>query len=301
MVKKNKCRGYLFEKKGYIRFHCHNCEADLKFDDFLKDVNSFVYQQYKDEKIKEWKFNNKSRKKYDDTEYQPRKINSSEQFKALNTLDKLPSNHPAKQLVIARKIPQKFWNKLFYTPEFKTWVNTIIPNKFENVTFDEERIVIPFYYHDKLIAFQGRAVNTKNEVRYITIVLDETEPTVFGLDQANLNDPVYCFEGPIDAMFISNSIATAGGDLVNRLGKIDRRNIKIIYDNEPRSKETKLKMLRAIKDGFSVCIWPNNIKDKDVNRMVISGIDPKHIKFIIDKNLHSGYSGELLIKQWSKA
>ena len=37
----------------------------------------------------------------------------------------------------------------------------------------------------------------------------------------------------------------------------EKDKITIVYDNEPRKPETVAKIEKAIKEGFSVVIWPN--------------------------------------------
>ena len=55
-------------------------------------------------------------------------------------------------------------------------------------------------------------------MRYITIMLDEDSPKVFGLDRVNETEPIYIVEGPFDSLFLDNSIAMAGVTLI--LGRL---------------------------------------------------------------------------------
>jgi len=210
-------------------------------------------------------------------------------LKGLKKVSQLSPDHRVKKLVDARKIPNPYHAKLFSCPNFKQFTNNLIPNKFdeESIERDETRLLIPFFDKEKrLHAYQGRALGN-SKVKYITIILDDSVPKVYGLDSVNFDKTTYVFEGPIDSMFIPNSIATAGGDLVSAIGTLnDKQNLVIVYDNEPRSKDTVKKLDKAIMQGYSVCIWPDNLEHKDINDMVIAGLTSEFIQFIIKSNTY---------------
>ena len=88
-----------------------------------------------------------------------------------------------------------------------------------------------FDKNKNIFAFQGRALG-KSNTKYITIILDESIPKIYGLDTVDLSQRVYVFEGPIDSMFVPNSIATAGGDMVSSLKDFDKKNLVIVYDKQ---------------------------------------------------------------------
>jgi hypothetical protein len=125
-------------------------------------------------------------------------------------------------------------------------------------------------------------------------------PKVYGLDTVDLDRTTYVFEGPIDSMFVPNSIATAGGEMISALKGFDKRNLILIYDNEPRSPETKKKIDKAILNGYNVCIWPDNLEHKDVNDMVLAGLSPEFIEHIIKSNTYKDLTAKLQLTKWSK-
>jgi hypothetical protein len=176
-------------------------------------------------------------------------------------------------------------------------VNSIIPEKFDEAGKDEPRLIIPFLNEDKeLIGFQGRSFKKNDPLKYITIMLTE-DPKIFGLDTLDKSERIYTFEGPIDAMFIENSIASAGGRLDTNLelAELDKSKCILVYDNEPRSPETVKKIQKSIKLGYQVCIWPENINYKDINDMVLGGYSPQAIQQIIDQNTYSGLTAEFML------
>jgi hypothetical protein len=224
-------------------------------------------------------------------------------LKGLKKVSQLSPDHKTKKFVDERRIPTPYHAKLFNCPNFKQFTNNLIPNKFDSAGFnrDESRLLIPFIDANKNVhAYQGRALGP-SAIKYITIILDESVPKVYGLDAVNFNRKTYVFEGPIDSMFVPNSIATAGGDLVSAVGSFPKENLVIVYDNEPRSKETVKKIDKAIMNGYNVCIWPENLEHKDINDMIKAGLSSDFIKHIIDTNTYKDLAAKLALTKWGKA
>jgi len=225
-------------------------------------------------------------------------------LKGLKKVSQLSPDHRVKKLVDARKIPTPYHAKLFSCPNFKNFTNSLVPNKFEKESLerDETRLLIPFFDANKNVhAYQGRAVGN-SAIKYITIILDDSLPKVYGLDTVNFNRPVYVTEGPIDSMFIDNSIATAGGDLVSAIGSLQssKSSMVIVYDNEPRSRDTIKKLDKAIMQGYNVCIWPENLEHKDINDMVLAGMSSEFITHILKTNTYRDLAAKLALTKWSK-
>jgi DNA primase len=96
------------------------------------------------------------------------------------------------------------------------WTNWQIPEKFDEkaLKMEEGRLVIPFFdKNNKMHCFQGRSLKKDSPLKYITIRTNESVPKIFGLDKVNDNKKYYVLEGPIDSIFLFNSVACAGGDL----------------------------------------------------------------------------------------
>jgi transcription elongation factor Elf1 len=300
-----KARAYIYEKKGNTIFHCHNCGITKNFPNFLKTIDFQLYSDYNIELLKENRVVNKEK---DDFEQFVAKMKTplfikDGPLKGLKKISQLPADHFCKEYVAGRQIPNLFHSKMFYCPKFFTWVNTFIPEKFsdESLLYDEPRLLIPFIKDDKMHAFQGRSLNKESSLRYITIVYDQEVSKIYGLDTVDYDKKVYVFEGPIDSMFVPNSIATAGGDLVSVVKDIPKKNLVVVYDNEPRSKETKQKIDKAVIDGYNVCVWPSNLEHKDVNDMILNGLSADFVRYIIDTNTYRDLKAKLALNMWSKA
>jgi hypothetical protein len=188
---------------------------------------------------------------------------------------------------------------MYWTEDFNGWVNSIIPDKMPKSV--ESRIVIPFFSMSKhMHAFQGRSLDAVGDYRYITIVNDETEPKLFGLDRLLRGKRIYVFEGPFDATFIPNSVATAGGDLLAATKELPRDDLVIVYDNEPRSKQTTAKIEKAIGLGADVVIWPKSFVYKDINEAIQKGSSVETCKYTIDQNTHRGLQARLAFNDWKR-
>jgi hypothetical protein len=301
---KNKTRGYIYEKKGKSLFHCHNCNATMSVSNFIKTVDQILYSEMQLEKMKGEKSPEQTDlESFVDKMKKPVFLKMGP-LKGLKKVSQLSPDHRVKKLVDARKIPTPYHAKLFSCPNFKNYTNNLVPYKFdaESLVRDETRLLIPFIDANKNVhAYQGRALG-ESKVKYITIVLDETVPKVYGLDTVNFDKPVYVVEGPIDSMFINNSIATAGGDLVSALGPLQssKSSMVIVYDNEPRSRDTIKKLDKAIMQGYNVVIWPENLEHKDINDMVLAGMSSEFITHILKTNTYRDLAAKLALTKWSK-
>ena len=281
---KSKTRGYLYAVKANTNFKCHNCGASMSLNNFLKQVDPAVHKQYVMEKFKEGHTGRNFVIDEPDIKFEAPK------FKKKLKLPKA-SEHPRPAgYLTARKLnPDDF----YYAEHFKKFVNSLKPT-FDDTKHDEERIIIPLYYEKNLIGLQGRSINP-NPVKYITVMLDDDAPKIYGLDNIRRDAPVYITEGPFDSTFIRNAIAMCGADAdISRWGI---SNPVWIYDNEPRNREITNRISKTIDSGQSVVIWPESIDDKDINDMVMNGLD---VQSVIESNTYSGLEAKLKFTTWKK-
>ena len=281
---KSKTRGYLYEVKVNTNFKCHNCGASMSLNNFLKKIDPVIQKQYALEKFKEGHTGRNFVVDEPDFKFETPK------FKTKIKLPKATENARASGYLMARKLdPSKF----YYSKHFKKFANSLKPT-FDSEKHDEDRIIIPLYYEKNLIGFQGRSIDP-NPVKYITVMLDDDAPKIYGLDNIRTDAPVYITEGPFDSTLIRNAIAMCGADLdITRWGI---SNPVWIYDNEPRNREITNRIAKTIDAGDSVVIWPNGIDDKDINDMVMSGLD---VQSVIDSNTYSGLEAQLKFTTWKK-
>ena len=151
---------------------------------------------------------------------------------------------------------------------------------------DDPRLVIPFFDKDEnLIAAQGRSLRGGDKLRYVTIKVKENAPKIFGLNTWDENKTTYIVEGPIDSLFVENSIAMAGADLSTYMKLFVNTDVVFIYDNERRNKEIIKKMEGIISDNYKIVIWPTHVVEKDINDMILNDID---VMDIIRSNTYQG-------------
>ena len=282
---KNKTRGYLYRVKNNTNFKCHNCGASMSFNNFLKDIDTTLHKQYTLEKFKEGHTGRNFVIESPKLEFK------KPVFKKSINLPKASSNPVAAEYLRNRKIdPDKF----YYADKFMEWTNTQ-KQTFDTINRDEARIVIPMYDKTKnLIGFQGRALG-KSFTKYITVMLDEESPKIYGLDSVDEKLPIYVVEGPFDSTFISNSVALCGSD--GDMGYFEGSDVVLVYDNEPRNREIVNRIGKCISKGQSVVIWPNGILEKDINDMVIAGHD---VMSMVKLNTHSGLQAKIKFNNWKK-
>ena len=281
---KSKTRGYLYNVKANTNFKCHNCGASMSFNNFLKQIDPAVQKQYALEKFKEGHTGRNFVVDEPDFKFEAPK------FKKKLKLPKAIENPKSCGYLMARKLdPSRF----YYAEHFKKFANSLKPT-FESEAHDEERIIIPLYYEKNLIGFQGRSLGP-NKVKYITVMLDDDAPKIYGLDNIRTDAPVYVTEGPFDSTFIRNAIAMCGAD-----ADVDRWGISnpvYIYDNEPRNREIVNRISKTIDRGYQVVIWPDGIDDKDINDMVMSGLD---VQSVIESNTYAGLEAKLKFNTWKR-
>jgi len=267
---------------------------------FIKLVDEFVYKDFIVERMMEGK--SSEEKKDPILNYAKPKFITTTALSELKKISQLKHDHYSRQYVDERQIPTSQHHRLFHAPKFMSWVNTFIPGKFaENaLRHDGPALVIPFINKDgRMHALQGRYF--QGDVRYITIVTDESVPKIWGLDKYDKGTRGYVLEGPIDAMFLPNAVATAGGTELSTLRFLNEDNIVVCFDNEPRSKDTIKKIEKSIHHGFKVCIWPDGLAYKDVNDMVKDGgMKPSHVQELIDRNTFRGLTATLQLNKWKK-
>lgn len=301
---KTKARGWIFEKSGKSRFYCHNCNASMSLPKLIKTLDESLYREYKLESMREGApgFNPPKIAHPVSFDFRP-VFERSDPLKSLTRVSALHHNDPIKKYVMDRKIPPEYHYKLFVTDAFCAYVNTLIPGKFSDgaLAHDEPRLVIPFINREsKVHALQGRSMSAGSKSKYITIVLDESAPKIYGLDELRAGK-TYVLEGPIDSMFLPNAIATAGGDLRAAQSVCSIEDMIVVYDNERRSRETAQKMGKAARQGFKVCFWPENVVYKDVNDMVRYGnMSRDQLVSVIDANTYSGLRAEMELSRWKR-
>ncbi len=288
---KNKARGFVFQVKGNLLYKCHNCQYSVPFPKLLEDLDPVMYKQYRMEKFKDngkTKVDMRKVKKIVSTTpvFKPRSI-----LDDLTPVDKLNNSHPAKEYLLTRQLPTK---ALYFTEKFKEWTNSVKPDTFQEIKQDESRIIIPFIDKEGIVfGYQGRSLHNTG-LRYITILLDEERPKIFGMNSIDYDKTIFITEGPFDSLLLENSLAMAGADVsvIPELG-----DCVYVYDNEPRNTQITDRIKKHISQGHQVVIWPTNIKEKDINDMYLAGLP---VNEIVKSNTYQDLTAKLKFNDWKK-
>ena len=283
---KNKARGYFYQVKTNTNFKCHNCGASSSLNNFLKQIDTTLHKQYVLEKFKEGHAGGRNF-----VVEEPKFEFKKPVFKQKLDLPRASEVPIAKQYLTQRGLEA---SNFFFAAKFKEWVNTQ-KYTFHDITKDESRIIIPMHDEDRnIIGFQGRSLGPNN-VKYITVMLNEDAPKIYGLDKIDAKKPIYILEGPFDSTFVENSVAMCGSDLDIR--SFGWSSYIWVFDNEPRNREIIERINKTIDRGDKVVIWPSSIQEKDVNDMINSGHD---VRRVIESNTYSGLQAKIKFNYWKK-
>ena len=291
--RKDKARGYLFKIKNDYVYKCHNCGVGRTFTNFLKDNNQMLHDEYVMERYRDGLTGKNTQTKEPKFQFTKPVFKKSEQDIELQKISDLNISHPARQYLEQRKIEDLDY--FFYSPKFKEWTNQQ-KETFSDMRGDSPRIILPLYTADKkLFGFQGRSLSKATKLRYITVILDENQPKLFGLDKVNFDETVYITEGPFDSTFIRNSIAMCGSDVHVDRGMFS--SVVWVYDNEPRNQQIVERIKKTIDSGNSVVIWPQSILQKDINDMILAGHD---VQTVVESNVYRGLEATLKLNEWKR-
>lgn len=304
---KKKARGYVYEKDSSYRFTCKNCGAGSSLRNLIKTLDPTLYGEFLRERIAE------SGNQQPLVPYRPAKADEGRDrvdvvearrcpLDGIYKITELPDDHFARSVLSARRISGSLLEKFYFAPQFFTWVNEVVPGKYEiSAARDEPRIVIPYLDHvGRLHAFTGREIIGKSKSKYIRVVVDDSLPSVYNYCNVDPEETVYVFEGEIDSMFVPNSIATGGGVVQAKLGPLDLKRPVVVYDNDRRNREVVRNVERAIDTGYEVVIWPNRFRWKDCNEAIQDGIHPDDLLKTLEQNTFSGPRAKLALSSWKR-
>jgi hypothetical protein len=182
----------------------------------------------------------------------------------------------------------------------------MLSHKLENFMYspkDKRMVVLNLGPNKKVIGFQTRALSKYRNARYLTYDIEkiyqemnkdlgvsETElislkkiSTLFGILRVDLQRTVTMFEGPIDAMFMSNSIGLAtAGRSTEEFDEIP--TIRYMFDNDKTGKE---KMMQKLRRGKEIFMWGKFLND--------TKLDLKYDKWLdgVNKENRDKYPKEL--------
>lgn len=298
---KLKARGYVYQKKNDLFYKCHNCGVGTNVGNLIKHVDAYIYEQYVLERYQQGASKHNSHKVVDYPDTKPVFVELQDDvLNGLRRIDAMPSDHPAVQYVADRKIPKQHFKNLFYAPKWMKYVNSVKytypESAFEN---DHPRLVIPFFNeHGKVFAFQGRAFGNE-QPRYMTVKLDDNMERIYGLERVDFGKKVYAVEGPIDSLFLPNTIAVAGSSFDSIYLRSLASNLVVVFDNEPRNKDLCRQIEKCVELGYAISLMPET-GYKDINELILAGYTTEKIVSLIDEYTVSGLEAKARFAVWKK-
>jgi hypothetical protein len=288
-----KARGYMYESKGKPTVCCHNCNEPMWLQKLIECVAPHLVSDYRFEKLKEGHQEAKPEKHTFKTAVT---FGRSKRDKLIDSgcelLTDLPKNHSVNLYVASRKIPQ---DQISSADKLEGLHST-----YKDKLDKSPKLVIPFYKKNgELFAVQLRSLSNYG-LRYVTIKIDPEYPLIFGLNSISLDKEVFIFEGPIDSMFLPNSIAVAGSALPRAKEFVSIENSIYVFDNDRRNKDLLSTISQCIDDDYSICLMPDSIKAKDMNDLILAGWNSEQLVELIRENTYKGIKARLAFSSWSK-
>jgi len=93
----------------------------------------------------------------------------------------------------------------------------------------------------------------------------------------------------------------AGADISSEfINGLSSKKIVFVFDNEPRNVEILKRIDSIVDKGYNIALFPNYIKEKDINDMVLSGRTTAEIQDIINDNTFNGLTAKAKLSEWRK-
>ena len=301
---KSKMRGYFYRKGDEMFYRCHNCAASMGMANFVSLLDGMLHKEYLLDRYKtgERKVRSTVQKTVQVKSARFEKMEKSVSYENATRCDRLPAGHFCIDYLTKRQIPVDKYSLLYYTDNYKKFVDEIYPTHGKILT-EDKRLVIPMYdEYNALISVSGRALETSdNKLRYVVVRTNEDKnKLIYGLDRIILSEKVLLVEGQLDSLFLNNCLASGDANLALTANSVKAKDIVLVFDNEPRNKEILSLMKGAIKDGCKIVIWPNTMVGKDINEFVMNGMTPTEVQSIINLNTFTGIQAQLKFNMWKR-
>jgi hypothetical protein len=82
--------------------------------------------------------------------------------------------------------------------------------------------------------------------------------------------------------------------------RVPPEQVTYIFDNEPRNKEIIKRMYDVIEKDYNLVVWPESMRHKDINDMIIGNIAISEINDIISTNTCSKLEALTKLNNWKK-
>ena len=291
----NKKRGYIFRKDANFVFFCHNCGISKKFDKFLYELDTDLYNEYR----KESSFKIFKKDENEKLFQKKRSLPFLETKNFLKNVTELVDDHPCLGYIESRLIPRDKWKKLYWTDNFKSIIKNMFGDKYDVNSFPDSGLVFTIVGMDlpkyPCIGYQIRSIDTNipKARRFITCI-DSDHISVFGHEN---KEPEFIVEGPIDSLFLDNCIAT----ISSSLWRAKLSNAIYINDCEPRNPQICKQIKKCIDLGYKVTLLPEPYYDLDINDIIKKfGYSKQELTELIKTYTFSGLTARMKFSAWKQ-
>lgn len=293
----NKTRGYFFFYKGQYFYKCHNCNISMSLRSFLRQQAPELFREYQLDVLRQ-------ERPLVPTPAAPTEapvfgFGKSPTTLSLPSIASLPDTHEAVIYCRGRGLPDAALAHLYFTRAWTEWIQDMgwsyaLPKD------HAPRLILPWFNRDhQLLGAQARRIDaTGAAARYVTLKREDCEDKLYGWDRVDVYKRIYVVEGPLDSWFLPNAVASMDSDLLRLHDKYFSQNAAVyIWDNEPRNAAVCANLLRAIKSNLPVVIWPQHVKEKDLNEMAQAGYN---VEALVQQHTVRGLRAELEYLRWKK-
>lgn len=274
---------------------CHHCGMSHRLATFMKLIDPGLADEYRMELYKE-RIENGSYNAFN-KEVIPEIIKQTPNVDSvligLTPLNELGQTHPAYKYALKRAIPVEQYDKIYFAPKFNSFAKRY-NDSFAKLKNDYPRLVFPYFDSDgKIYAATARAFG-KEEPKYIFLAIDESAERIYGLWRIDKSKPIIAVEGQIDSLCLDNCIAVGGADYSSQILKSIKQNLIIVPDNDfVRNKQVADSVKKAIDLGYTVSLFPDGFKYKDINDAVKGKYTKQQLQEMIISNAKSGIEANL--------
>lgn len=262
-----------------LQYHCYNCGQHADLYQLLKDFNQNVGDR--DTSIQILDYIKEVKVKQDDIEVmQPvafdlvnrLSIERSELKRIAGLTEIEPGDwvwFKLRDRLLSKDLNRFLWSQ----KDWRLWIlNTNIEGKIIGAQTRKMKGNGPKYLtYDlpKILERNGQELDLNESERETITKISST----FGIMRVNFTQPVTIFEGPLDSMFMHNSLAlSSAGKDTKEFDEIS--SVRYLFDNDETGRD---KMIQKLKRGRPVFMWTKFINEnkldtydiKDLNDLMI--------------------------------
>jgi transcription elongation factor Elf1 len=296
----NKKRGYIYEKEGTYRFHCHNCGQDKKFSGLLYEMDSELYNDYRKENaLSSLKDDIIDDSLFKQSRQFPKKV---EKDKYLIPIAETDINNPGREYLLSRNVPESSFKRVYWTKHYDLLINESFGEKYESIKKPTSGLVFPLFAKVddaySCIGYQYRTIDKEcpKAKRFMTCATEGLQG-LYGIEHVDFTKQIYVVEGPIDSLFLPNCIAV----LTSSVWRASIPSAIYINDCEPRNKSVMEQVKKCISLNYKTVMLPEEYTSLDINDIINKyKITQSELESLVLNNVYQGLYAKVKFSKWNK-